>query len=63
MTTKAEDLLKVALELPDDDRAELAGKLIRSLEPEAEDNVEAAWSEEIARRIAAIDRGEAQFVT
>ena len=63
MTTRAEDLLELVLKLPDGERAEIAGKLIQSLEPEVEDEVEAAWSEEIARRVAAIDAGQAQFVT
>lgn len=63
MTTKAEGVLKLALELPDGERAEIAAKLIESLEPEGREEVQAAWSEEIASRVAAIDSGEAQFVT
>jgi len=63
MTTKAEDLLRLALALPDGERAEIAGRLIESLESEVDEGVEAAWSAEIARRIAAIDAGEARFVT
>jgi putative addiction module component (TIGR02574 family) len=53
-------LLDEALRLPGDERAELAATLIESLEGEADDlDVEAAWVEEIERRCAALDSGEA----
>jgi putative addiction module component (TIGR02574 family) len=46
--------------LPQDDRAELAHFLISSLDPEAEDEgVEAAWEEEVARRVDEIRSGRA----
>ena len=64
MTHDATELLKRALALTAEERAELAGSLLESLDgadddPEA---VEAAWSEEIARRIKDLDSGKAQTV-
>ncbi len=64
MTHDATELLKRALALTSQERAELAGSLLESLDgadddPEA---VEAAWSEEIARRIKDLDSGKAQTV-
>ena len=42
---------------PGRDRAELAHFLIDSLEPEADDEAEAAWDQELARRVADIRAG------
>ena len=52
------ELFREASELPDADRAELAGRLLESLHGKADENVEAAWAEEIERRIRQIDSGE-----
>jgi putative addiction module component (TIGR02574 family) len=57
MTRESRELLKQALELPLDERAALAAELLESLS-EAEDAVEAAWAEEIGRRVAAARAGE-----
>lgn len=57
MTRESRELLKQALELPLDERAELAAELLESLS-EAEDDVEAAWAAEISRRVAAARAGE-----
>ena len=51
MTTTAEKLLKDALELAPNDRAQLAAELLASLD-ETEADVEAAWAVEIQRRAA-----------
>ncbi len=64
MTHDATELLKRALALSAEERAELAGSLLESLDgvhddPEA---VEAAWNEEIARRIANLDSGKAKTI-
>ena len=55
-----EELLSKALELPEHDRAELARRLLESLD-EAPDNdiLDDAWLAEIERRCAAVDAGEA----
>ena len=50
MTQEANELLQRALALSDEERAELAGTLIDSLDATLNPNAEAAWLEEIARR-------------
>jgi putative addiction module component (TIGR02574 family) len=56
------ELLRQALTLPDEERAELAASLIDSLDTTVDDNVEAAWQEEIARRLDEIQSGKVQGV-
>jgi putative addiction module component (TIGR02574 family) len=51
MTQDAQELLKKALALPDKERADLAGSLIDSLDDTVDENAEAAWQEEIVRRL------------
>ena len=54
-----------ALELPMGERAQLAERLIASLDEEASEDlteVERAWAEEIARRMAEIDSGTAELI-
>jgi putative addiction module component (TIGR02574 family) len=60
MERHAEAVLKEALTLPEDDRADLAGALLESLEPAGEADVEAAWRQEVAARVAALDAGEVE---
>jgi putative addiction module component (TIGR02574 family) len=56
-------VLKEALVLPEDDRAEIAGALLESLEPAGADaEVEAAWRQEVAARVAARDAGEVESI-
>ena len=62
MDVATERLIGQALALPPADRADLAALLFGSLDDEPDPDVEAAWSEEIARRIAAIDSGETQLI-
>jgi putative addiction module component (TIGR02574 family) len=50
------------VQLPERDRATLAGLLIETLDPVSELDVEAAWSEEIARRLAEIDAGTVELI-
>jgi len=60
MATSATDVLKQALELNEEERAELASLLIESLDEPAEVGVEAAWAVEIERRMADLDSGSAK---
>jgi len=55
MTQEAADLLKKALSLPVSERADLAGSLIESLDNTQDESVQAAWDEEVVRRMADID--------
>jgi putative addiction module component (TIGR02574 family) len=63
MTEEASDILKRALALPPEARAAIAGSLLESLDENPPDPaVEAAWSEEIKRRIDEIDSGKVQLI-
>lgn len=59
-----EEIFRAALSLPDEARAELADRLLDSLNGETEDEeidqdeINARWEWEIKDRIAACDRGE-----
>jgi len=55
-------LFRDASELPERDRATLAGLLIESLEAEPDPDVEAAWNDEIQRRVADIDVGNVETI-
>jgi putative addiction module component (TIGR02574 family) len=62
MTKQALELLQKALALSDEERASLAASLLESLDSPADENVEAAWNEEIARRIDDFDSGKAKTI-
>jgi putative addiction module component (TIGR02574 family) len=63
MTPDVSELRKKALALPPEARAALATSLFESLDEEpAEQGVEAAWSEEVKRRIEDIDSGKVQMI-
>lgn len=55
-------LLAEALKLPVEARAALAGSLIESLDETVDENAEAAWAEEIARRLRELDSGKAKTI-
>ena len=56
------ELLQKALALSDEERAELAGSLIDSLDAKADERAESAWNQEIVRRIEDLDSGKAKTV-
>ena len=58
MSTTVEHVLTQALQMPPQDRALIAERLLSSLDGEADWEVEVAWQQEAQRRIGAIDRGE-----
>ncbi len=62
MTTDVKQLFDQALELPEEERATLAGWLIDSLEAEAPEGVEAVWRQEIEKRVTELDSGEVDTV-
>ena len=62
MSPAARQLYEQALDLDEDERAELAGWLLASLDEEDE-GVDAAWRDEVARRMAEIDSGAVQAVS
>lgn len=63
MNRDFKELFQEAGKLPERDRAALAGLLIESLEPAPEPDVEAAWSQEIARRVAELDAGGVELIS
>ena len=62
METDVVELFKRACQLPEKDRAELAGLLLASLETEPDPAVEQAWATEIDRRVAELDAGTVKTV-
>jgi hypothetical protein len=66
VVTRLETLMAEALELPERDRAAFAARLLRSLEPDDEpvtvEEWEAAWGEEIERRVQQIRSGNVELV-
>ena len=62
MARDAEHVLREALTLPEADRADIAGALLNGIEPAEEADIEAAWREEVAGRVAALDAGEVESI-
>jgi hypothetical protein len=54
---------QTALRLPVQQRAELAHKLLLSLEEQSEDEIAQAWSAVAVKRAAEIDSGQADVVS
>jgi putative addiction module component (TIGR02574 family) len=63
MMQEARELLKKALALPDKERADLAGSLIDSLDDTVDENAEAAWQEEIVRRLEDVQSGKVKTIS
>ena len=57
MEAETQELLSRAMHLPEEQRAELAARLIESIDGPAEENVEEAWGREIKRRLDALESG------
>lgn len=62
MSTEATSILARALALPETERREIGEALLDSVPAEDAESVEAAWNEEISRRVAQIESGEADTV-
>ena len=62
MSRPVEELYEQASHLSTEDRAELAGKLLESIEDPPDQGVEEAWAEEIERRIAEYRAGLKRFL-
>lgn len=60
MMQEAQELLKKALALSEKERADLASTLIESLDDTVDENAEAAWQEEILRRLEEVRSGKAK---
>ena len=57
MTNDADVVYQAALRLSESERAELAGRLIDSLDVEFDENAEDEWEQEVARRVEESDAG------
>ncbi len=57
MGTTVETLLNQALQMPAQDRAVIAERLITSLDSEIDQDVEIAWQQEVQRRVDEVDKG------
>ena len=60
--TEVDTVLGQALRMSAQERAEIAEKLIASLDDSCESDVEEAWQEEVQRRIRELDSGAAACV-
>ncbi len=59
MTQRSLELLNQALALTEEERADLAASLLDSLDGPRDEDSEAAWQEEISKRISDLDSGKA----
>ena len=62
MSRAVEELYEQASQLPAEDRAELAGKLLESIEDPSDQGVEEAWAAEIERRMADYRAGRVKTI-
>lgn len=62
MAASKDDIFRNAVTLHEQDRADLIGALIDSLDAEVDENVEEAWRAEIERRAQELDSGVVQNI-
>jgi putative addiction module component (TIGR02574 family) len=62
MDTIPPQLLQTVLALPESTRLDLAAELLASVDPQADDDYEAAWEAEISRRLSLHDSGARKSV-
>jgi putative addiction module component (TIGR02574 family) len=55
-------ILEAALALPEEERAELALRLVESLEAAQDSQMEMAWAAEVADRVEALRAGRAETI-
>jgi putative addiction module component (TIGR02574 family) len=63
MTEEVRELLQKALTLSENERAELAGTLISSLDTTVDQDVDAAWQQEVVRRLHEVQAGKAEPIS
>jgi putative addiction module component (TIGR02574 family) len=62
MAKEPAELLRDALSLPAEARAALVETLLESLDVQVDDDAEAAWRQEIYRRLQQIDSGAVRLI-
>ncbi len=60
--TQPEKVLRAALSLPEADRADIADRLLLSLDASSQREIDALWAQEAESRIEAYDRGEIEVI-
>lgn len=63
MSTKGIQILEQALTLPPEERAQLAERLLTSLEVPPDERIDELWAEEAEDRLDAYERGEIQTIS
>jgi putative addiction module component (TIGR02574 family) len=59
---KNDEIFRTALSLPEETRAELADRLLQSLDETGQEAIDALWAREAEDRIAAFERGEVSAI-
>ena len=62
MSHRGTEILREALSLPPDDRAEIAERLLSSLDPPDRQNLDDLWASEAEDRLDAYERGEIKTI-
>ena len=57
MTRPAKEIVDAAIKLGESDRLEIVEEILASLEPDSDDDVDAAWAAEVERRSRDIKEG------
>ena len=60
--TQSREVLRAALLLPEADRADIADKLLMSLDASDQREIDALWAQEAESRIESYDRGEIEAI-
>lgn len=61
--TEVETILNQALRMSEEDRAEIAERLISTLDNPPDPDIELAWQQEVQRRIQSVESGEAKYIS
>lgn len=62
MVVTPKELFASAMDLSEEERAELISMLLESLDAQDDEGIEAAWLVEIERRVAELDSGVVQSI-
>jgi putative addiction module component (TIGR02574 family) len=62
MAQSISDIRREAMRLSPEERADLAGELIESLDADVDSTAEAAWQAEVSRRVRELDEGSVRLI-
>ena len=63
MTRPAKEIVDAAIKLEESDRLKIVEEILASLEPDTDDDVDAAWAAEVERRSQEIKEGVVRLVS